>query len=115
LKKQLETLKKDEDFKNVLSRGRRIRDGHLRACAAMNGLNSIRMAITVKKAQGNAVIRNRIRRRIREAIRAIAGEYAGAGADIIIFPDTTTKTAPFSNVKDSIKRIFGVLGLKVKA
>ena len=50
--------------------------------------------MSVKKALGGAVVRNRMRRRIREALRQHRQEIA-PGWDIVIHPRSSVATAPF--------------------
>jgi ribonuclease P protein component len=49
----------------------------------------------VKKAVGNAVVRNRIRRRIREIFRRNSSEIP-PGWDIVIHPRRSVAQAPFA-------------------
>jgi ribonuclease P protein component len=44
----------------------------------------MRLGLTVSKKVGNAVIRNRMRRRLRELARAILPEAGVAGADHVL-------------------------------
>jgi ribonuclease P protein component len=60
-----------------------------------NGLEISRFGWSIKKALGNAVRRNRIRRRLREILRLHRQEIA-TGWDIVIHPRTTAATAEFS-------------------
>lgn len=43
-----------------------------------------RYGITVTKKVGNAVVRNRVRRRLREAVRVLAADDMQAGTDYVI-------------------------------
>ena len=45
---------------------------------------AIRLGITITKKVGNAVVRNRMRRRFRELMREMLGEQGKAGADHIL-------------------------------
>jgi len=60
-----------------------------------NGLEISRFGWSIKKALGNAVRRNRIRRRLREILRLHRQEIA-TGWDIVIHPRSTAATAEFS-------------------
>lgn len=44
----------------------------------------IRFGFTVTKKVGNAVVRNRIRRRLREAVRAASGRFPSQAMDLVI-------------------------------
>ena len=49
-----------------------------------DGDAAIRLGITITKKVGNAVVRNRMRRRFRELMREMLGEQGKAGADHIL-------------------------------
>jgi len=53
-----------------------------------------RFGISVKRSQGGAVARNRIKRRVREILRLHRQEIA-TGWDIVIHPRTSVLMAPF--------------------
>lgn len=101
---KLGSLKKGNDIKDTLSKGKRITERYIRAAILENTSRTIRVTIVASKKLGSAVERNRIRRRVKEAIRAEI-DKAGKGADIIIFPDITTKIAPFIEIRRSFERI----------
>ncbi|MBI3485166.1 MAG: ribonuclease P protein component [Acidobacteria bacterium] len=57
-----------------------------------------RFGISVKKALGGAVVRNRLKRRIREILRLHRQEIA-TGWDIVIHPRSSVATAPFAQIE----------------
>jgi ribonuclease P protein component len=57
-----------------------------------------RFGISVKKALGGAVVRNRLKRRIREILRLHRQEIA-TGWDIVIHPRSSVGTAPFAAIE----------------
>jgi ribonuclease P protein component len=57
-----------------------------------------RFGISVKKALGGAVVRNRLKRRIREILRLHRQEIA-SGWDIVIHPRSSVATAPFTTIE----------------
>lgn len=61
-----------------------------------------RVGFTVTKRQGNAVERNRIRRRLREAVRLRAGFDMKAGHDYVVVGRRDALTAPFSELAQSL-------------
>jgi ribonuclease P protein component len=64
-----------------------------------------RVGFTCPKALGGAVVRNRIRRRMREAVRGRLG-LAGAGWEIVINPRRKALDAPFSDLQREVERLF---------
>ena len=69
-----------------------------------NGLEISRFGWSIKKALGNAVRRNRIRRRLREILRLHRQEIA-TGWDIVIHPRTTAATAEFSPLATELVKL----------
>jgi ribonuclease P protein component len=69
-----------------------------------NGLRNSRFGWSIKKALGNAVRRNRIRRRLREILRLHRQEIA-PGWDIVIHPRSSAATAKFSALADELLKV----------
>ena len=63
-----------------------------------------RLGITVTKKTGNAAIRNRIRRRLREAVRTHAADDMAAGTDYVIVGRREALHAPFEQLKIELAR-----------
>jgi ribonuclease P protein component len=63
-----------------------------------------RFGISVKKALGGAVVRNRIRRRIREILRRNRTEIP-TGWDIVIHPRRSVAQAPFAPLEAELVRL----------
>jgi len=63
-----------------------------------------RFGISVKKALGGAVVRNRIRRRIREILRRNRTEIP-TGWDIVIHPRPSVAEAPFAPLAAELVRL----------
>ncbi len=69
-----------------------------------NGLASARLGLTVTKKLGPAVVRNRIKRRLREAARLVFPENAAPGFDYVAIARPAALTADFSVLLDDMKR-----------
>lgn len=61
------------------------------------GTRGPRIGFTVTKKIGNAVVRNRIRRRLREAVRRAAA-HAEPGTDYVIVARKAALTLPFKRL-----------------
>lgn len=65
-----------------------------------------RYGLTVTRKIGNAVVRNRIRRRLREAIRTGAGADMASGFDYVIVARGDILDAPFEAIGRELSRRF---------
>lgn len=63
-----------------------------------------RFGITVTKKQGNSVERNRIRRRIREAVRTQAFRDMSAGNDYVIVGRREILNVPYPALRNELSR-----------
>jgi len=63
-----------------------------------------RLGITVTRKVGNAVTRNRIRRRIKEACRLQAAGDMRPGNDYVVVGRREILEAPFASLKDELSR-----------
>ena len=78
------------------------REGSSAKTLAASGAS--RFGISVKKALGGAVVRNRIRRRIREILRRNRTEIP-TGWDIVIHPRSTVAQAAFAPLEAELVRL----------
>jgi ribonuclease P protein component len=71
---------------------------------AREGTSETRVGFTVTKKTGNAVVRNRIRRRLREAVRTHAAGDMAPGHDYVIVGRGDVLAAPFDRLKAELTR-----------
>jgi ribonuclease P protein component len=110
-------LKRRAEFLRAAQKGRK---------AAMPGLvlqvlqrddtDPLRLGFTVTKKVGNAVVRNRVRRRLREAARLLLQQphFAAAalnGADLVLIGRDATRTRKFALLQDDFRRALAKAGL----
>jgi len=74
-----------------------------------NGKEHSCFGISVKKALGGAVVRNRIRRRIREILRLDRSEIP-SGWDIVIHPRSSVARTRFASLEAELLRLLRSLG-----
>ena len=104
-------LLKHADFERVYKQGRRHFAAHMtvfywaRTDETSTGAQGLRVGFTVSKALGGAVQRNRMRRRLREAVR-LHGIDPEVRADVVINPKRSLLTADFSELRNEVAKAF---------
>ena len=74
----------------------------------------LRVGFTVGRALGGAVQRNRMKRRLREAVR-LTRPATQLPADVVINPKKIVLTADFDAIVNEVRRAFVVIELKLAA
>jgi ribonuclease P protein component len=74
--------------------------------------SGLRIGFTVSRALGGAVQRNRMKRRLREAVR-MTRPAAGPNADVVINPKKSLLTVDFTAVVNVVGRAFVVIQEKL--
>jgi ribonuclease P protein component len=72
---------------------------------------SARLGFTVTKKVGNAVVRNRIRRRLREAARLLLAERPLSGVDLVLIGRDSTRKRNFISLQGDIRRALDRTGV----
>jgi ribonuclease P protein component len=112
-------LLKHSDFERVYKQGRRHFSSHmtvfyLRRGEAASPEQSTRVGFTVGRVLGGAVERNRIKRRLREAVRLRRSVLKDAGAvDVVINPKKSVLTLEFSVVLEEVGRALDGIAKKL--
>jgi len=99
------TIKKRKDFLFAFSGGKKFVTNSFilqmvkRAETHPVPASEVRVGFTVTKKMGNAVIRNRIKRRLREACRLALEKYGLAGYDYVIISRHKALSCEFSELQ----------------
>ena len=102
-------LLRHADFERAYKQGRRHFASHLTAFYRRREAgDGFRIGFTVSKLLGGAVQRNRMRRRLREAVRLHWPEFQ-APVDIVINPKKSLLTVDFSELGKEIGQVFEVV------
>ena len=95
-------LRRRIDFDRVFQRGARL-DGRLfLLVAAANDLLRDRLGLAVNRRVGGAVVRNRVRRLLRESFRRLSSTRGG-GADFVIVGKPELAEANFRDVERELR------------
>ena len=70
-----------------------------------------RLGFTVTKRVGNAVVRNRTRRRLKEAARLVFAEHPVTGVDLVLIGRETTRARDFKALQHDLRRAMAKAGV----
>ena len=102
-------LLKHADFQVVYKQGRKHFSGNMTAFYRENQVSAgPRVGFTVGKVLGGAVDRNRIRRRMRSAVRNHLSELARP-LDLVLHPRKSVLTLEFSQLDAEIMQVFAAV------
>ncbi len=106
-------LLRHADFERVYKQGKRHFAAYMTVFYAprVEG-EGMRVGFTVGRVLGGAVQRNRMKRRLREAVR-LQGFKADVAADVVINPKKSLLTAEFPAVQGEIAKAFQVIEQKL--
>jgi ribonuclease P protein component len=102
------TLTGKAQFELVYEKGRSWVTREIVVRALPNGLDVTRYGLTVSRHVGNAVVRNRIKRRLREILRQMK---LTPGRDFIVIARNPAATADFKTLVSSVRDIMARAGL----
>lgn len=98
-------LKKRPEFLRVASSGKKAAVGGVVLQALPRpDENPARLGFTVTKKVGNAVVRNRTRRRLKEAARLLLAQRPVTGADLVLIGRDSTRKRNFIALQGDIRR-----------
>jgi ribonuclease P protein component len=105
-------LKRRAEFLRVASSGKKVAVGGVVLQALKRQDNEpARLGFTVTRKVGNAVVRNRTRRRLKEAARLLLAECPVAGADFVLIGRDSTRKRDFIALQDDIRRALDRTGV----
>jgi len=106
-------LKQRSEFLRVAAKGRKApTHGVVVQALARDDDEPVRLGFTVTKKVGNAVIRNRTRRRLKEAARLLLKDQPVAGFDLVLIGRDHTRARPFPELQDDIRRALKKAGVR---
>lgn len=98
----LDRLLRRGDFLRCYRTGRRRSGTLVMLYFVPNALGSPRMGITASRKVGNAVVRNRLKRRIREIYRRWPGRAGLAAVDLVVHLKPEAKGAGFAEIRRDV-------------
>ncbi|HEX7002163.1 MAG TPA: ribonuclease P protein component [Trueperaceae bacterium] len=108
----MRSLKSERDFQRLV-RGRASGSKHVTVRARETRTGEVRVAIVVSRKVGNAVVRNRVRRRLRESLRALLRNGGlKASLDVLVVARPSAADAPFEELRGSLNAALSRAGAK---
>ena len=104
------TLKKNSDFHRLYARGKSAVTPYLALYVRKNRLGVSRCGYTVSTKLGGAVVRNRVRRRLREIVR-LNGARLVPGYDVVIVARSRCVDAEYRKMEEAYLKAIKKLGL----
>ncbi|MBI2868908.1 MAG: ribonuclease P protein component [Chloroflexi bacterium] len=101
-------LTRTAQYASVYSKGRSWSDSLIVMKALPNNLEHSRCGLSVGRRVGNAVIRNRVKRRLREILRPTP---LAPGWDIVFVARARAGEADYHRLRESVSRLLGRAGL----
>lgn len=107
-------LRSGREIRAVLKQGQRVSDRLLAVHARPNGLPQPRLALAVsRKVSPRAVVRNRIKRLIRESFRH--GQGGLAGLDVVVVPRTAAAGVDPAELRHSLEQLWPAIRKRCNA
>ncbi len=95
-------LRQRADFIAIQGGGRKSHGSHLLVLWRASSVPSWRVGFTVSRKVGNAVVRNRIKRRLREIVRR--EPHGLDGVDVVVIARSSAATASFEDLRADVQR-----------
>ena len=108
--KKAVTLKENHEFRRMYQRGASAVSGEMVVYCRKNRFGTNRLGVVSSVKIGNAVTRNRCRRRLREVYRLHKDELK-QGYDIVLVSRAKTADAPWEDLNKSFMRLCKKLNL----
>jgi ribonuclease P protein component len=105
-------LRHSADFARIYALRCVARGRHLTVFAAQNPTGGLRAGLSVSKKHGNAVLRNRLKRLLREAFRLSRHELP-AGLDLVLVP-VDARDTQLQEFQETLVRSVSQLALKLR-
>ncbi len=100
-----ERLRQRADFLRLAARGKKIaKPGFVLQAIRGGQAGHLRIGFTATKKIGNAVIRNRAKRRLREAARLALAARELPGVELVLIARRETAKLPFSTLQGNLNK-----------
>ena len=104
-----ERLRHRREFLNCYRRGRRRHGSLLILYVFPNALSHPRLGITASRKVGGAVLRHRLKRRIREVYRRWSGRTGLPAVDLVVHVKPSARESDFTTLRRELERLLASL------
>jgi ribonuclease P protein component len=105
-------LKRRAEFLRVAAKGRKVAThGVVLQALSRDDDGPARIGFTVTKRIGNAVVRNRTRRRLKEAARLELTQSRLSGVDLVLIGREATRGRAFPDLREDLRRALRKAGV----
>lgn len=104
------SIKKNKEFQNVFKKGKSVANRQFVIYQLVKEEETIRFGLSVSKKIGNAVMRNRIKRLMKEVLRELTPELY-QNRDIVIIARKPTANMDYQEIKKSLNHVLKVAKL----
>ncbi len=112
--KKTTMLKKNYEFKNVLTRGKRYFGKYIDIYIMKNNLLENKLGIAISSKLANSVNRNKIKRLIRENYRIIENQINVGNSFVILWKrNRSIEEANFFNIKQDLNEIIKQANIEI--
>ena len=105
-----ESLKSNKDFRRVYDKGKSFANKYLVMFYIKNNFEFNRVGFSISKKLGKAVVRNKIKRRIKESYRLNSCKFK-KGYDIIFLARINAKSTDFDKIESAVLHLGKLAGL----
>lgn len=109
--KKTASIKENHMFRRLYAKGKSGVTSCLAVYARRNGQKGNRLGLTVSAKVGGAVVRNRVRRRLREIYR-LHEEELNSGWDVVVVARVRAAHVPYSVLERSFLQLADKLGVR---
>src|SRR6202171_1454779 len=103
--KRRSRLLRSADFDRTLRSGRRAASEYLALFVSDNDVGRPRVGLAVSRQHGTAVVRNRIKRRLRELVKPLLTQTEG-GRDVVIVARARAVDAEFTRLRQEMEMLW---------
>ncbi len=105
--KKTKMLKKNYQFRNVLSKGNFYKEKNIEIVTQKNSKKINLLGIAISKKNGKAFQRNKLKRLIRESYRALEPQLTdGNNIIVLVKKDVDAKQINYQEILESLKQCF---------